>query len=176
MALPFNHLHINCASYFLAAVFFFLEAASSTTGGAAKNAASRFIKRPLRRDALFLWITPFSAALSNELIAFKTASFVSGSSAVKAARAWLTAVRAAPRTLRLFRRRFSFCWFRLICDLILAKVVLRKISCAADPAPAGTFLIDGDVFYMRLVDLSSKFNTEPTESTEYLLQTSRSTP
>src|SRR6186997_628797 len=93
------------------------------------NEASLFIRRLLRRAALFLWITPFSAALSMALIAFNTASFVSGSPASKAARAWLTAVRAAPRTLRLLRRRFSFCRFRLICDLILAKVFLRKNSC-----------------------------------------------
>ena len=105
MAFPFNDLRINCASYFLAAIFFFfLEAASSTTGGAAINAARRFIKRPLRRDALFLWITPFSAALSNVLIAFKTASFVSGSFSAKAARAAVTAVRAAPRKVAIAER------------------------------------------------------------------------
>src|SRR5512143_3026222 len=74
-------------------------------------------------------MTPFSAALSSVLIALRTDSFVSSAPSANAARAWLTAVRAEPRTLRLLRRRFSFCRFRLICDLILAKVFLRKISC-----------------------------------------------
>jgi hypothetical protein len=85
-------------------VVFFAEAPASL----GLNEASFFIKRPLRRAALFLWITPFSAALSMALIAFKTASFVSGLPSSKAARAWFTAVRAAPRTLRLLMRRFSF--------------------------------------------------------------------
>ena len=104
-------------------------------------------------------------------MAFKIAVLVSGSFASKAVRAWLTAVRAAPRMLRLRKRRFSFCRFRLICDLMLAKVFLQTIipvsfgkflvhrtaSPVADPASAGPFCYDGDVFYMRLDDLSSKF-------------------
>src|SRR5512143_2538221 len=84
-------------------------------------------------------MTPFSAALSSVLIALRTDSFVSSAPSANAARAWLTAVRAEPRTLRLFRRRFSFCRFRLICDLILAKVFLRKISCRRSHT-SGTFL------------------------------------
>src|SRR5690349_13436892 len=66
--------------------------------------------------------------------------------------------------LRLRKRRFSFCRFRLICDLILAKVFLQTIVpvffgkiLVADPASAGPFFNDGDVFYMRRCVLSSNW-------------------
>jgi hypothetical protein len=101
----------------------------SAEASAGLNEASLFIKRPLRRAAAFLWITPFSAALSSALMALRTSSLVSGVLFAKEARAWLTAVRDAPRTLRLLIRRFSFCLFRLICDCMLAKVLLAFLYC-----------------------------------------------
>lgn len=109
--------------FFVAVFFAFFSSAGFSLG---VNKARRFIRRPLRRAALLGWMTPFPAALSSKLTALSTASFVSGASAAKAVRAWLTAVRAAPRTVRLRRRRFSFWRFRLIWDLMLAKVFLQK--------------------------------------------------
>jgi hypothetical protein len=66
----------NCLQNYLdfLPVFFVWQDAASL----GVKEASLFIRRLLRRAALFLWITPFSAALSMALIAFKTASFVSG--------------------------------------------------------------------------------------------------
>jgi hypothetical protein len=110
---PFDSRDVTLC-HLLSDYFFEVFFGSSIVASAGLNKASFFIKRPLRRAALFLWITPFPAALSNSLIAFKMASFVSGAFFSNAARAWLTAVRAPPRVVRLISRRFSVCLFRLI--------------------------------------------------------------
>jgi hypothetical protein len=93
---------------FVANLFLINNSDYFSTAGAAVKAARRFIKRPLRREALFGCSTPCSAALSSVLIAFSTASLVLGSFSAKDARALVTAVRAAPRKVRLRTRFFSF--------------------------------------------------------------------
>jgi len=112
---PFDSRIVYMCFYY--ADFFlevFFDSDASAVASAGLNEASFFIKRLLRRAALFLWMTPFPTALSRTLIAFKMVSFVSGAFFSKAVRAWLTAVRAAPRVVRLINRRFSFCLLRLI--------------------------------------------------------------
>src|ERR1700712_5183283 len=65
----------------------------------ASKAASCFIKRPLRRAALFGWIVPRLAAISRSRTAARVASLAASKSlaATIAVRAFLTKVRARLR-------------------------------------------------------------------------------
>src|SRR5258708_39992632 len=79
-------------------------------GASTYFALSCFIKRDLRRAALFLWITPFLAARSNSLTAARTASsaLLAGTLVVVSAwRALVTCVFTIDLVLRLVARRFS---------------------------------------------------------------------
>lgn len=78
-----------------------------------------FIKRDLRRAALFLWMTPLAAARSSALSAFSIASTL-GLPLSIVARAFLTYVRVDERTTRLRTRRRSELRIRLIADLVFA--------------------------------------------------------
>src|SRR4030065_1878687 len=106
--------------------------------------ARRRIRRPLRRAALFLWIIPFSAALSKALMAASVAVRASaGVPSSMVVRASLTNVRARPGNKRLRRRRLWVCLIRLIADLVLANLILQKL------------LLDcGRLFYLREANLS----------------------
>src|SRR5512143_283043 len=79
-----------------------------------------FIKRDLRRAALFLWITPLDAARSSSLIARFTASAPSADSPCTAEFAFLTAVRTLERTSVLRARLRADERIRLIADRVLA--------------------------------------------------------
>ena len=82
------------------------------------------INRPLRREALLLWSTPFCAALSSALTAISVAVRASSTlPASIAVRAFLTKLRARPRYTRLRKRRFSFCRIRFFADCRFAKIV-----------------------------------------------------
>src|ERR1700733_122530 len=84
----------------------------------------RRIRRPLRFDAWFLWMTPRAAALSRRLTAKRTASSAVSAPASVALTADFTRVLISERTALLRRRSFSFCLLRLIWLLILATGVL----------------------------------------------------
>lgn len=106
--------------------------------------ARRFINLLFRRAALFLWMVPFSAALSSTLTASNVAWRASSASpASREIRAFLTNVRAAPRSIRFCTRRLSFCRLRLIADLMFAKIASKSI------------FYHGALFYLSLTDLSS---------------------
>jgi len=92
-------------------------------GGDATGAslASALIKRALRRDALFGWSTPFSAALSSALMARRTSSLVRlAASGSAGRRARDTSVLTAERVER-FRSRFrSEARTRFFADWVFA--------------------------------------------------------
>jgi hypothetical protein len=72
------------------------------------------------RAAVFRCTTPFVTALSSVRMASATAVRASASPPASAWRAALIVVRTLDRTIRLRRRRFSFCRIRLIADFVFA--------------------------------------------------------
>src|SRR6185312_4124103 len=84
----------------------------------------RRIRRPLRFDAWFLWMTPRDAALSRRLTAMRRASSEPSAPVSVAVTADLTRVLISDFTALLRSRSFSFWRLRLIWLLILATGVL----------------------------------------------------
>src|SRR5690554_1638011 len=91
----------------------------------ALSRASCFIRRDLRREALFGWITPLLAAWSSHLAASRTASSASFKSPdAMAWRACLTSVRARERWRWFCSRTRASRRMRFLADLVFAKAYL----------------------------------------------------
>ena len=98
---------------------------------AGASLATADIKRDFRRDALLLWRTPFSAALSRALMARRTSSLVIvDASPTMGRRARVTSVLTAERVAR-FRFRFrSEARTRFFADWVFA---MRAVIIAPPP-------------------------------------------
>ena len=83
-------------------------------------AATRRTSRDLWLAAVFLWMTPWAAALSIRFTARRSASALSSAPLSAAVTAVFERVRSSARTDLLRSRRFSFWRFRLIWLLMLA--------------------------------------------------------
>src|SRR5580704_1977106 len=86
-------------------------------------ALTRRTRRDLWLAAVFLWITPWAAALSIRFTARRSTSALSSTPFSAALMAFLVRVRISARTDLLRSRRFSFWRFRLIWLLMLATCV-----------------------------------------------------
>ena len=90
------------------------------SAAAVSIAATRRTRRDLWLAAVFLWITPWAAALSIRFTARRSTSTLSSAPVSAAVTADFERVRSSARTDLLRRRRFSFWRFRLIWLLMLA--------------------------------------------------------
>ncbi len=80
----------------------------------------------MRREAAFLWMMPFEAALSSVRSAAWTASFAPASPFASASRAFFTTDLRPVRTCTFLVRRFWACLLRFTAERVFANVTLRN--------------------------------------------------